>query len=354
MAIDVTIMGAGIFGLSTAWECVKRGATVQVIDPNGPGSGASGGVLGALTPHTPDQWNSKKSFQFRALSSAQEFWSAVRNASSIDPGYSRIGRLQPIHDEKGLMLAQERVSKAAANWGEGASWKVARCQDFGSWAPQSETGWLVHDNLSARLHPRNAIRALSKAILSLGGRIQTSGDASGLVLWATGADGLNELNTWFGAKIGGAEKGQAALLRFDADNAPQIFADSVHIVPHSDGTTAIGSTSERDFDDATSTDERLDLLVRRARDLVPELERAPVLERWASLRPRAASRAPILDCWPGRDGHFIANGGFKIGLGLAPEVARVMADLMLEGREEIPPLFRLDTSLKGAEPTTTP
>ncbi|WP_138179505.1 FAD-dependent oxidoreductase, partial [Roseovarius indicus] len=35
---DVTVMGAGIFGLSIAWACVKAGATVQVIDPHGPGA----------------------------------------------------------------------------------------------------------------------------------------------------------------------------------------------------------------------------------------------------------------------------------------------------------------------------
>ena len=35
--------------------------------------------------------------------------------------------------------------------------------------------------------------------------------------------------------------------------------------------------------------------------------------RWAGLRPRARSRAPMLGAWPGRPGHFIANGGFKIG-----------------------------------------
>ena len=32
---DITIRGAGIFGLSIAWACVQRGARVQIIDPNG-------------------------------------------------------------------------------------------------------------------------------------------------------------------------------------------------------------------------------------------------------------------------------------------------------------------------------
>ena len=39
---DVTVLGAGIFGLSVAWACLKKGARVRVIDPAGPGAGASG------------------------------------------------------------------------------------------------------------------------------------------------------------------------------------------------------------------------------------------------------------------------------------------------------------------------
>ena len=44
----VTIYGAGIFGLTLAWMALKRGAQVTVIDPAGPASGASGGIVGAL------------------------------------------------------------------------------------------------------------------------------------------------------------------------------------------------------------------------------------------------------------------------------------------------------------------
>ncbi|MDP5364989.1 MAG: FAD-dependent oxidoreductase, partial [Paracoccaceae bacterium] len=61
---DVTVLGAGIFGLSVAWACVQRGARVRVIDPHGPGAGSSGGIVGALAPHVPEQWNDKKAFQF--------------------------------------------------------------------------------------------------------------------------------------------------------------------------------------------------------------------------------------------------------------------------------------------------
>jgi len=78
---------------------------------------------------------------------------------------------------------------------------------------------------------------------------------------------------------------------------------------------------------------------------VPMLAGAAVVERWAGVRPRAASRAPMLGAWPGRAGEFVANGGFKIGFGMAPKVAEVMADLVLEGRDAIPDGFRVEASL---------
>ena len=86
-------------------------------------------------------------------------------------------------------------------------------------------------------------------------------------------------------------------------------------------------------------DTQLDALHARAIAACPVLAGAPVLDRWAGLRPRAKSRAPLLGAWPGRAGHFVANGGFKIGFGMAPKVAQVMADLVLDGVDTIPPGF---------------
>ena len=77
---------------------------------------------------------------------------------------------------------------------------------------------------------------------------------------------------------------------------------------------------------------------------VPALADAPVLARWAGVRPRSRSRAPMLGAWPGRPGHYVANGGFKIGFGMAPKVAEVMADLMLDDRDAIPEGFRVEDS----------
>lgn len=341
---DVTVRGAGIFGLAVAWACLQKGARVQVIDPVGPGAGCSGGVVGALSPHVPEAWNDLKAFQFDSLLMARDFWAGVEQVSGISPGYARLGRLQPIADEGALRLARAREETAREHWGDAALWEVIETPAEG-WAPVSPTGYLIRDTLSARIDPRRACASLAAALHARGAGVVREGTAEGKVVHATGVAGLQELTQALGRTVGGGVKGQAALVRFAAPQSPQIHADGVLVVPHADGTTAVGSTSERDYDDPSSTDERLDEVIERAMQAVPVLHGARVIERWAGLRPRARSRAPMLGEHPLHPGEYIANGGFKIGFGMAPKAARVMADLMLDGTDGIPERLRPEASL---------
>ncbi|WP_375689104.1 NAD(P)/FAD-dependent oxidoreductase [Pseudooceanicola sp. LIPI14-2-Ac024] len=342
---DVTIRGAGIFGLSIASACLGRGARVRVIDPFGVGAGSSGGIVGALAPHVPENWNAKKAFQLESLLMAEGFWAGVAEASGRDPGYLRSGRLQPLADDRAVALARDRAQGAAELWQGRAEWRVTGGEGLDDWRPVSPTGLYVLDTLTARMHPRQACAALAAAIVARGGEVVAEGAEAGAVVHATGAQGLEALNVAFGRSVGTGVKGQAALLRLDRRDAPQLFCDGVHVVPHGDGTVAIGSTSERDYDRPDSTDTQLDDVIARARAAVPALAGADVIARWAGVRPRARSRAPLLGPWPGRPGHFIANGGFKIGFGMAPKVAEVMANLILDDRDAVPEGFRTDEAL---------
>lgn len=344
-AVDVTVRGAGIFGLSVGWACLRRGARVRLVDPYGPGKGASEGLVGALAPHVPENWNDKKQFQFESLLMAEAFWHEVEQVSGLASGYARKGRLQPVANERGLALARAREDTAGALWQGKAVWRITGAEAFPGWAPSSPTGLVVHDTLTARIAPRAACAALAQAIRARGGEIVTEAPEQGRTVWATGAAGLAALSADLGREVGSAIKGQSALLALDARDMPQIFADAVHIVPHADGTVAVGSTSERDFASPDRTDELLDAVLTKAIAICPVLAEARVLERWAGLRPRARSRAPMLGKWPGREGHFIANGGFKIGFGIAPKVGEVMADLVLDGTAGIPAGFRVEANL---------
>ncbi|MBN8630971.1 MAG: FAD-dependent oxidoreductase [Rhodobacterales bacterium] len=343
--VDVTVRGGGIFGLSIAWACLARGAKVRVIETVAWGAGSSGGLVGALSPHVLEAWNAKKAFQLESLLMAADWWAAVEAASGLPSGYARLGRLQPLADLRAVEAAQRRATEAETLWQGRAVWQVVPATGA-FWEPRSATGWLVEDTLSARLSPRMGLAALIAALKAGGAELVLGeGDEQGAVIHATGLAGLEHLSQAFGAPLGSGVKGQALSLRFDARDQPQLFVDGLHIVPHADGSVAIGSTSEASWT-GDGPDAQLDGLLARAVAAVPALAGAEVLARWAGVRPKTASRAPALGGWPDRPGHFVANGGFKIGFGMAPKVAEVMADLVLDGRDAIPPDFRLDALLQ--------
>ncbi len=340
--VDITLRGAGITGLMCAWFLQSRGARVRVVDPHGVGAGASGGIVGALAPHVPENWNPKKAMQFRALDEAAALWAEIAKVGETNPGYARSGRVQPLADAAAVALAKSRAKGAVDLWDGRYGWAVKPASDFGI---SSLTGLVVYDSLTARIHPRRACAALAAALAARGVEIVGEAQVEGIEIWATGAMDLQEISQTLGKTIGTAIKGQAALLRADLCDAPQIFADGLHIVPHGDGTVAIGSTTERDFADPVSTDAQLEPLIEQARTVCPALADAPVIERWAGLRPRARSRAPMVGPHPTRPGAFIANGGFKIGLAMAPIVARMLADLIVDGTDTVPEEFRPEASL---------
>lgn len=338
--VDLTIRGGGIFGLSVAWEAVLRGARVRVVESRHIGAGASGGLVGALTPHTPEGWTPVKAFQLQSLLRARAWWAEVELVSGLPSGYARIGRLQPLADMAAVTLAQTRAAGAAHFWHGQAGWQVVPATGA-TWEPAAPVGLMIHDTLSARINPRLALAALAAALRAKGGQI-VLGDAQdeGAVIWATGAEGLAALGQDLGQAAGRGVKGQAALLRLPGyETQPQVFVAGLHIVPHADGTIAIGSTTENHWTDL-ATDAQCDALIDRARDALPILRDAPEITRWAGLRPRAASRGPLIGSWPKRAGHFVVNGGFKIGFGTAIETARLICDLVLDGKDTIPDPFR--------------
>lgn len=324
--------------------------SVLVLERDRVASGASGGVVGAMSPHTPAQWDDKKQFQFEALSTAGAYWREIEAAGSGICGYARVGRLLPLRSERERDLAAKRVALAQELWGRQADWNLAPQDFMPEWLnPDAAPFGLVHETLSARINPLAACAALAAAIRARGGEIregwlvsevETSrvngpdgGLAADAVILAAGVDGF----TTFGPSEAAGEKGQAALLQgATAVPLPLIYHDGVYVVPQANGKIAVGSTTERSWSHP-GTDDLLDDVIARARRFCPSLETARVVARWAGIRPRAPRRDPMLGPMPGKPGVFVANGAFKIGFGIAHKVGEVLAD-MAEGKSVDLPL----------------
>ncbi|WP_105400387.1 FAD-binding oxidoreductase [Neorhizobium sp. T7_12] len=373
---DLVILGGGIMGLWAAVKAERLGISTLLVDAGPLGQGASGGLLGALMPHMPDKWNDKKQFQFDALLSLEDEIIELEAETGVTCGYRRSGRLIPLPKPHLRKIALGHSADAEACWRRGDRrfhWHVLDRPPQKGWPDASfAAAGLVHDTFAARVSPRGLVSALvaylrtasnvrivegveAEAIDAAGYRIIfRNGEtvAFGHCIVSTGHGSfslLHGISAPLKRPIGQAVKGQAALLKADIDPAlPVIFLNGLYVVAHEGGHVAVGSTSEDVFDDPFSTDSQLDELIARARALVPALAQAPVVERWAGLRPKAIDRDPMVGAHPDHARVIALTGGFKVSFGIAHRLADAALNA-LNGREmRLPASFTLANHLAVA------
>lgn len=344
-APDVLVIGAGVFGLWAARACLDRGLSVVVADRRGPGAGASGGLVGALGPHAPDRWRGLHRFQFDALTRMAGEIAALEAETGVQTGYRKSGRLAVLSTPGKRQTAEAQVTAAAERWaGHGRLQVIDQPPEaLRAWLPQGRMlHGLAHDTLTAQIDPRKYIAALAADVGQRGelrsGWALTGFDRDGAVfdrgkipagrtVLAAGWESFALAH-----RAGGGVKGQSALLAATLPpEMPVLTGDGLYLVSHAPGRVAIGSTSEREWA-SLAPDDLIEPVVARARALIPALEDAPVIERWAGVRPRATNREPSVGPLPDRPGVILASGGFKIGLGIAHLIGRAVAD-MIAGEE---------------------
>lgn len=374
--VDLVVAGGGVMGLWTALFAARDGRSVHVVEKRAIGAGASGGVLGALMPHLPNRWNAKKAFQFEALVSLEAEIAALEAETGLSAGYRRTGRLIPLEKPHNREIALGHARDALSVWrtpGRTFAFDVLDAAPVANWpAGAAMAHGLVHDHLAARLAPRSLLAALRAALdampnvtISEGvgiaaldpavgnarlddGSSLTFGDcvlAAGVETFAL----LEPLTPPLARPAGTGVKGQAAVLRASVDpSLPVIFADGLYIVPHENGRVAVGSTSENSFDDPAGTDGQLDVLIEKARLMAPVLADAPVIERWAGLRPKAIGREPMVGRHPDHANISLMTGGFKVSFGLAHALARTVLCEIKGGTLDVPPSFTVAAHFEAA------
>lgn len=366
-------------GLWAAVKAERLGIETLLLDAATLGSGASGGLLGALMPHMPDRWSDKKQFQFDALIDLESEIAQVESATGLSAGYRRCGRIIPLPKQHLRAIAERHQKDAGQNWktpDRQFHWHVADAPACGdAWVDHAagEAGFVL-DTLAGRVSPRALTGVLAAfirtarhvqavehcGVISLdpgqGRALLSSGDdvrfdhaiiANGHHAFSMMRDAAGLAD---GMSLGQPVKGQAALLDAKCDPAmPVVFLNGLYVVPHEDGTVAVGSTSEDDFEDPYATDEKLDLLVSKAKSIVPSLAGAVVIERWAGLRPKAIGRDPMVGSIPGRPGLVALTGGFKVSFGLAHHLADAALAAVCGQTATLPDSFRPAEHIRIAE-----
>ncbi|MEN2495070.1 MAG: tRNA 5-methylaminomethyl-2-thiouridine biosynthesis bifunctional protein MnmC [Hyphomicrobiaceae bacterium hypho_1] len=375
---DLCIVGGGVVGLWIARHLIGSGLKIAIVEQNSCGSGASGGVLGALTAHSPENWNKKKQFQLDALKELPEIISILEEETGCSTGYERCGRLIPIRRKSFLARSEQRSHLAEKHWfyyDTKFTFNVYKSdtdrQIYKDWlAPECAPLGHVLDTLAARIQPRLYTATLKASLLA-------SHEIDVLENWAFGhfdeschivysTDGIKSLvakeivlaagyQTFTILKpvlknvIGTGIKGQAAVFACpNCDGMPLIYDDGVYIVPHNNGTCAVGSTTEKNWSNATLPNEQNSDFIARAKTLCVPLSSSQIIERWAGVRPRCNLTDPII----GRLGNSsisVATGGYKITFGIAHRIAKYIANDICGVIQNIdlPLMFRPEHHIHG-------
>jgi len=377
---DVLVIGGGVFGLAAARCCADAGLGVILCEGSFIGAthqgAASSGVVGALTPHRPEQWRAFKEFQLQALISLPDWMAGLQAETGTDPGYRQNGRLMPLSGEDQRAQAEAQAVEAQTHWRGAGRFEVLDAPPDGvdQWLePTFCSHGVIHDTLSAQVAPRRYLEALADWLdpridLREGwfcvaidpetavARFPEGEIAAGHVILAAGTRVFNLIELMTKRRMGGGVKGQAALLACDSgvEAAPVVQSDGIYVIDHGNGQVGVGSTSEKRWD-GIDCDDLLEDLIGRARTLSPILADAPVTDRWAGLRPRASATVPMIGPLPDTPRVIAAAGGYKIGLAIAHVVGGAVA-AMVQGRpalisvpEECDPAAHFDHGASGPQ-----
>ena len=325
---DVIIVGGGIIGLSLSISLRKRGMKVLVLERGEPGREASYAAAGMLADH------------------GDEFPAALaplaKASAQIYPEF-----VHELQDESGVDedIVVETFDAAGVAESHGAL-----PSPLSELEPALDSSGRSASYLRERsVNPRLLFSAALKAAKHREVDISSGAEVTEILVAQKRANGAKTTKTTYHAEIvvncAGAwarqfpplalptrpVKGQILSVIGGPILCHVVRAPQIYLVPRSDGLIVIGATLEDAGYDKRTLPETIQHLLRSATKLVPSLKKAQLHEAWTGLRPGTPDKLPILGETT-VPGYFAATGHFRDGILLAPITARVMTELILDGK----------------------
>ncbi len=360
-ATDVAVVGAGVIGLSIAFELARRGREVVVIERDRPGQHAStvaAGLLGTAALPLGEQ-DDIYPLKLDSLRRYADFVASVESASGMDAGYRTDGTLWIARDatEDALLdqLNEERQQRGLDSRRIAAAEVQALEPNL---IGDLVSGLLVDDDV--QVDPRQLLPALARAAQASGVRIieqqavshgdfdetkdrwalasgqEVIAECSNIVVTAGPwcdqiARPTRETNNPLAPSGVGPVKGQLLRLRGPGLIDRCIRTTNIDIAQRRHGELIVASTKEPEAGwDLSPTDEARDELLRRAYGVLPALQDVELEEHSVGLRPAVDDHMPIIGS-AGRPGLWIATGHYRHGILLAAATAHWLAETMERG-----------------------
>ncbi len=343
----IVVVGAGIIGCAIARELAVRGAACSVFDDRPVAGGATQASAGMLAPYVEaHERGPLLDLAVRSLDLYDDWIAAVRRESDIDVEYRRIGTLEVALEERhGADLRRQVSAGIPVEWLEPAAARAAH-PELGSIAGALLTrthGYVAAPQLCVSL-ARAAERQGATFRRAAVQRIARDGSSLRVMTTAgeLGADTVVIAAGAWGSAIAGVRmpplrpvRGQLLQLAWRGQPPSTIlWGPRCYIVPRTDGTLLVGATVEEvGFDERTTAGGVRELL-DAACELLPGATAATFLEARAGLRPATPDELPVLGSDPGTPNIVHASGHYRNGVLLAPITAKLVGDLVVDGRSD--------------------
>ena len=315
---NAIVVGAGIIGCAIARELAVRGVACTVIDPRPVAGGATQASAGMLAPYVEAHDRGPLlDLSIASLALYNDWIAAVRRESNMEVEYRRIGTLETAENraipEHGYVAAEPLAQALAV-------------------AAQRRAAIFVNGRVE-RIDRKGAALTVRTATASF--------DASHVVVaagaWGSGIAGI-------GSPPLRPVRGQLLHLGWNAAPLSTIvWGPRCYVVPRLDGTVLVGATVEEAGFDERVTAQGVHSLLDAVCELLPAAREATFIGARVGLRPATPDELPVIGPDPAIPGLIHASGHYRNGVLLAPVTAKIVADLIVDGRSDIPlDAFRAD------------
>jgi len=351
---DVVVVGGGIIGCCVAFELATRHRVrVTVLERAVPGAEASSAAAGILGAQIESHGKPLDPAIFGLLLASREghadLDARLNEMVGFGSGFKRCGVLKvSIADDLEAQYGWQRdrdVRIAFLDGDEARRLEPALAKNIAS---------AVHLPDEAQVDPPQLLRALQQGCAAAGVTFKTGtivsgiARASGKVIGVDVQDGRIEAaavvvaaGSWSSMVSGLPDdlrrvrpvRGQIVQVETRPPIARNIvFGARGYVVTRPDGRTLLGATMEEVGHVKEVTVGGVHAVLGHAIGMMPALADAPITSTWCGFRPATREDRPLIGAV--EPGLFVATGHHRNGVLLAPETARVVADLVGTGRTD--------------------